>query len=377
MEIDKLDVNDISQNPERWEKVLLRLQTRSMPPVGMPRPEQEFYASFSSYLTSELDGLAEHTPNAGRTVTAHRLNRIEYANAVRDLLDMQVDSTSMLPPDNSGEFDNLGDLLSISNILMEKYMLAAREISRVAIGNTAIDVDVAEYNVSPLLMQNERMSEDLPFGTRGGLAINHTFAVDGEYKIEVRLQRTDGSIGTGFVIGMDRPHYLDIRLDGEQVELLRVGGENEGLAIGSGRCDKAPPDFAQAQYERTADDKLEITLPVKAGQRLVQIAFLKDQFAWEEQIPERSFDNYSDSRLTKAYERAWAEPAVSSVAITGPYNINGHGNSTTRARIFTCIPGAGADQEQCAREILSQLAPGQQQPHPVEEDQGEGPDHPF
>ena len=356
MEIDKLDVNDISQNPERWEKVLLRLQTRSMPPVGMPRPEQDFYASFSSYLTTELDELAARTPNAGRTVTAHRLNRIEYANAVRDLLDMQVDSTAMLPPDNSGEFDNLGDLLSVSNVLMEKYMLAAREVSRVAIGNTAIDVDVQEYNVSPLLMQNERMSEDLPFGTRGGLAINHTFAVDGEYKIQVRLQRTDGSIGTGFVIGMDRPHYLDIRIDGEQIELLRVGGENEGLAIGSGRCDKAPPDFEQAQYERTADDKLEITLPVKAGQRLVQIAFLQDQFAWEEQIPERSFDNYSDSRLTKAYERAWAEPAVSSVAITGPYNINGHGNSTTRARIFTCTPGAGADQEQCAQEILSQLA---------------------
>lgn len=354
--LDKANLNDLNQDPQLWEKVLLKLQTRSMPPVGMPRPDEKMYISLAGHLQSELDRLSAENPNAGRTITAHRLNRVEYSNAVRDLLAVNFDATSLLPADNSGGFDNLGDLLSVSEILMEKYMVAARQISRMAVGDTSVEVDVAEYNVSPFLLQNERMNEDLPFGTRGGIAVRHRFPVDGEYTIKVRLQKTDGSIGTGLVIGVDKPHYLDIRIDGKRADLLTVGGDNKGLAIGAGRCDKAPPDFEQAQYERTADNNLEIRIPVKAGERLIQIAFLKERFASEEQVPPRSFENYSESRLRQGYERAWAEPAVSNFSVTGPYNIKDAGNTVSRDLIFVCRPDKKSNQESCAREILSQLA---------------------
>ncbi|NNE37497.1 MAG: DUF1587 domain-containing protein, partial [Gammaproteobacteria bacterium] len=227
--LDQANLNDLSEDPALWEKVLLKLQTKSMPPVGMPRPDDQFYSSLADHLAENLNALVDANPNPGRTVTAHRLNRTEYSNVVRDLLGVNINAAELLPPDNSGGFDNLGDLLSVSPILMEKYMSVARQVSRLAVGDHTIDADTHQYVVSPFILQNDRMNEDLPFGTRGGLAANHRFPLDGEYEISVRLLRTD----TGaFVIGVNRPHKLEVRIDGKRVDVLTVGGKNIGLALG-------------------------------------------------------------------------------------------------------------------------------------------------
>ena len=351
--LDKADINDLSAEPMVWEKVLLKMQTRSMPPVGMPRPDEAFYTGFGAHLEHELDLSNQADPNPGKTVSAHRLNRTEYTNVIRDLLAVEVDGASMLPPDNSGGFDNLGDLLSVSQVLMEKYMAAAREVSRLAVGDPTIDTDVHEYVVSPFLLQNDRMNEDLPFGTRGGIAVNHLFPLEGEYELNVRLLRTDG---TGLVIGIDEPHQLDVRVDGKRVQLLTVGGKNVALAMGAGRADKTPPAFEQAQYERTADDVLKVRFPVSAGAKSVQVAFLEENFAWEGQIPQRSYDSYMKSRMENDYQRAWTDPSVASVTITGPFNVKGAGNTASRERVFICNPKNGKAESVCAEKIIANLA---------------------
>jgi hypothetical protein len=348
-------VAELGQNPAVWEKVLLKLQTRSMPPVGMPRPDEGFYKSMASYLDHGLDALAKADPNPGRTVTMHRLNRTEYTNVIRDLLGVTIDGETLLPPDNSGEFDNLGDLLSISPVLTEKYMAVAREVSRLAIGDTRIEAGGQQYTISPFLLQNDRMNEDLPFGTRGGLATNHRFPVDGEYEISIRLLRTDD---TGLVVGMNRPHHLDFLIDGKRVKSFSIGGKNVGLALGPKTDDGIPPDFDQAQYERTADADLKVRFAAKAGDRLVQVAFLDEEFAWEDPVPPRRYDNYFTARLAKNmdYERSWMDPSISSVMITGPYKIEGPGNTPSREKIFICKPESRTDEDACATRIITSLA---------------------
>jgi len=350
--LDKTNLAEIGQDPAVWEKVLLKLKTRSMPPVGMPRPEDGVYVSFATHLQTELDRLAAASPDPGRKVATHRLSRLEYTNAVRDLLGIEIDGTALLPPDNSGDFDNLGELLTITEIQMEKYMSTANLVGRRAVGEFSDEVDSKQYTLSPLILQNDRMSEDMPFGSRGGMSVRHYFPQDGEYTMKIRLQRTDN---TGLVIGLSEPRQIDVRVDGKRVKLFTVGGENVALALGAGRADKVPPDFDQAQYERTADDPLEIRFPVQAGMRDVQVTFLKDEFAWANQIPPRTFDNYSASRLKGDYSRAWAEPALSNILITGPYNVKGAGNTVSRERIFICTPNTKADEEPCAKSILSKM----------------------
>ena len=271
--LDLTNVSDLSEAPQIWERVITKLSLKAMPPVGMPRPDDDFYAGFSLYLKTNLDTLAAEMPNPGRTVTAHRLNRYEYANVVEDLLGVEIDVVALLPADNSGGFDNLGDLLSVSEVLMEKYLSAARQISQNAVGALDIPVDVQQYTIDPRLLQNQRMSEDLPFGSRGGLAVRHRFPLDGDYELSVRLLRTND---TGFVIGLDEPKYLDVRVDGERVKLFTIGGENIGLAFGAGLADNLPPDPVQAQYERLADSDLRVRIPVRAGIHTVQVAFLDE-----------------------------------------------------------------------------------------------------
>jgi hypothetical protein len=347
--LDNVNISDVSQNPELWEKVVTKLSLRAMPPVGMPRPDNAFYESFKSYLTDSLDKSATANPNPGREAIVHRLNRSEYTNAVRDLLDVEIDGKLYLPPDDSGGFDNLGDLLSVSEVLIEKYLTISRMVSRLAVGDAALQVDSHLYTIDPKVIQHNHMSEDLPFGSRGGMAIRHRFPVDGEYGIKIRLQRQDEKI-----LGLSQPNLLDARVDGKRINLFKFGGENVGLAIGSR---VATPDFEQANYERLADQDLEVRFPVQAGTRTVQIAFLKEEYAWENSsIPPPSYNNFSEARIKSITERAWAEPIVSNITITGPYNINGVGQTKSREKIFICTPQSKIEEESCARQILSNQA---------------------
>jgi mono/diheme cytochrome c family protein len=355
--LSKLDVANVPEEAETWEKVIGKLRTSAMPPPGMPRPDKTTYDAFATYLETSLDRAAAAKPNPGR-VAVHRLNRAEYTNAVRDLLAVDVDVESLLPVDDSGYgFDNIADVLSVSPMLLVRYMSAAGKVTRSAIGDPSVLPNLETYDVPYLLTQDERMSEDLPFGSRGGLAIRHNFPLDGEYLIKVRLQRA-GIEHDRQIIGLTERHQLDVRVDGERIKLFTVGGEQE-------KSDEANPSAKKKfGYDyRSADDAdahLEVRFPAKAGSRVVGVTFLND--GWEREgvldsplaefrLLDKSSEGRSDSPGTK--EDA---PAVSQVSISGPYNGKGLGETASRRKIFVCRPASSADELPCATKILSGLA---------------------
>ena len=252
--LDKMDVNNVPAGAEVWEKVIHKLRGRAMPPPKLPRPDNATIDAFASYLETSLDKAAALKPNPGRPA-AHRLNRAEYANAVRDLLAVDVDAESILPADDSGfGFDNIGDVLSVSPTLLERYLGAARRISRIAVGDPAMRPVSEAYEVPDDLIQEDRMSEELPLGSRGGISIHHNFPADGEYVIKVRLKRDgDRTNGEGNPIrGVGLKRKLDIRMDDERLKLFPVGGEHFGQAtqgvFGVEVYDVADPK--QDAYER-------------------------------------------------------------------------------------------------------------------------------
>ena len=324
--LDSLDIEQVSEGAPQWEKVLRKLQGRAMPPAGMPRPDEATYDSLANYLEAELDG-AERNP--GRPVL-HRLNRAEYSNAIRDLLDLEIDGAALLPADDSGYgFDNIGDVLSVSPMLLERYMSAARKISRLAIGDHTGSPDSQTYDVSRFLGQEDRTSDDLPFGSRGGIAVRHFFPLDGDYLVKVRLKTSyDGSI----VLGIAEEHQLDIRLDRLEVGQFTVGGI--GLDA---------PRFSPVG-EEAPDAHLEVRIPVTAGPHLVGVSFKKESWAREQTI------------LPTFASLEGEEPGVGSVTIRGPYNPQGPGETSSRSKIFVCRPTSSQDEEACAGKIISTLA---------------------
>src|SRR5262249_39655197 len=188
--LDHADVRNVSGNAEVWEKVVRKLRTGAMPPAGLPRPDKATYGSLATYLETELDRHASANPNPGRPATVHRLNRAEYTNAIRDLLGIEIDGRALLPPDDSGYgFDNNADVLSISPMLLDQYISAASKISDLAVGAVTGRPGFQTYSVPKFLLQEDRMGEDLPFGSRGGIGIRQYFPLDGEYVVRIRLQR--------------------------------------------------------------------------------------------------------------------------------------------------------------------------------------------
>ena len=168
-----LDAANVRAHPAAWETVALKLRSRMMPPVGRPRPDEAAYDAVATWLEDELDRAAAAEPNPGRTV-AHRLNRVEYGNAVRDLLGLEVDPEALLPPDDDDEgFDNIADVLSVSPTLMERYLYAARQVSQLAVGDAGLRPRFDTYRVPDREIQDHHTSDDLPFGTRGGIAVQH------------------------------------------------------------------------------------------------------------------------------------------------------------------------------------------------------------
>jgi mono/diheme cytochrome c family protein len=357
--LSKLNVANVPEGAEVWEKVIGKLRTGAMPPAGMPRPDKATYDALATYLETALDRAALANPNPGR-VSIHRLNRAEYRNAVRDLLATDIDVESLLPVDDSGYgFDHIADVLSVSPMLLVRYMSAAGKVSRSAIGDPNVLPNLETYDVPYLLTQDERMSEDLPFGSRGGIAIRHNFPVDGEYLIKVRLQRA-GIEHDRQIIGLTDPHQLDVRVDGERIKLFTVGEAqpgNSGSATETSGKKKFGYDYRSAD---DADAHLEVRFPAKAGTRLVGVNFLND--AWEREgaldstlaefrLLDKSSEGRSDSPGTKE-----DPPAVSQVSISGPYNPKGLSETPSRRKIFVCRPANGADELPCASKILSTLA---------------------
>src|SRR4051794_39646001 len=235
--LDPADLADIAHDPAVWEKVARKLRTGAMPPAGRPRPEPAAVTAFVTGPESVLDAAAASRPNPGRPVV-HRLNRAEYANAIRDLLALDVDARALLPADDADEngFDNIADVLSVSPTLLDRYMAAAKKIARRALGRPIGGPAIQTYTVPRLLVQDARVGDDLPFGSRGGIAVRHPFPVDGEYTIKIKLQTNLYD----YIRGLGRPHQVDVRLDGARVARFVVGGDNKGSP--------APASFAGAIF---------------------------------------------------------------------------------------------------------------------------------
>jgi hypothetical protein len=367
--LDKVDVENVSDGAAVWEKVVRKLRTGAMPPAGVPRPDQPGVHSFATYLETELDRAAISNPNPGRPVI-HRLNRTEYLNVVRDMLEIDTDAIdirSLLPPDDSSYgFDNIADILSVSPVLLEGYMSAARRISEFAVGNPDIRPSTASYDVPRRLVQDDRVSEDLPFGSRGGIAVPHHFPLDGEYVIKVRLRRNNDN----YIRGLGEPHQLDVRVDGARLKLFTIGGEHKGRSgpIYSFINKDYKGDPEQEDYEFTADEGLEVRFQAKAGTRVVGVAFPGQPSEPEGELMPRQF--FDELLAFKG-----GDPAVDSVSISGPYDAKGLGETPSRRRIFACRPAVeGTDsgnarlvslkggernddsEEACAKKILSTLA---------------------
>jgi hypothetical protein len=323
LQLDAADIDRPGGNAAVWEKVLHKLRTREMPPAGMPHPDEATYESLARYLEETLDRAAQATPNPGRPAV-YRLNRFQYASAVRDLLALEIDAASLLPADDSGYgFDNIGDVLTVSPLLLEKYLSAAARISRLAVGDPSLTATSSEYEVPPATVQTERESRDLPIGSRGGLAVRHQFPLDAEYVVKVRLQR--GKDATTILGTSER--QLDIRLDGRRLKLFTVGGQDA------------------AEVARNAgepDDHLEVRVPVSAGPHLVAATFVKDTVK-------------AEGVLDTAGDHAFFE-GVGSVSIAGPYSATGPGDTPSRRRIFVCRPAAAREEAACATRIITALA---------------------
>jgi len=329
--LENADVSKVGAGAPLWEKVVQKLRSGSMPPAGLPRPDAATYNSLATYLETELDRSAASSPEPGRPAL-HRLHRAEYPNAVRDLLGMDTDAldfSSLLPADDAAYgFDNIGDILGISPSLLDRYLSAAEKITRLAVGDVTLPPVLETIDVSKDLRQDKRISDDFPAGTRGGIAFLHYFPLDGHYLIKIRLQRD--FLGT--IIGITEPKRIDVRVDGVRVKLFSVGGERKGKSNDVG---------ADYEYLSTADSALEIRFPAKAGARLVEVTYLKDTLKSETGRPVR---------------RGETVDGLESVTIGGPYEATGVGETPSRIRILACQPASAADEDPCARKILSTLA---------------------
>jgi len=325
--LESLDLANLDSNGALWEKVLRKLRSREMPPPGNPRPDAATYETLVKAIENERDRLADVRPNPGRP-TLHRLNRAEYANAIRDMLALEIDVADLLPADDIGYgFDNIGDVLTVSPALLERYLLAAGKISRQAVGDTTMPPTYQTYTIPHGLKQDDRMSEALPLGSRGGTSINHRFPVDGEYEISVSLQRGRADE----VLGLEQERKLDLRLDDQRLELFTIAANAKAIQV-FGAGDEP-------------DSHLKIRVPVKAGERTVAATFLKDTVA-----PEGIQFKQRGDAIQAHFE------GVGSISIDGPFNPRGPGATPSRDKIFVCHPTAPAEEQACAEKIIAGLA---------------------
>ncbi len=317
--LDTVELTDVADHAELWEKVVRKLRTGLMPPAGRPRPDEATSAGLAMWLETELDRAAAARPNPGRTQTFHRLNRAEYRNAVRDVLGLEVDVDELLPADSASYgFDNIAGVLRVSESLMERYLTAARRISRAVVGTTSPTAVAQTYTVSPALPQDDHI-EGLPYGTRGGALITHRFPLDAEYVLRAGVSRVSGGA------------ELEITMDGERVELFRMKQGLPSLDIDGNEV----------------GDNLEVRLPIAAGPREIGVAFLKTPALLAES-PRRLFRNPTVSRRDLPYLR--------NVTVTGPFEVTGAGDTPARRQVFVCDPADETAEAACASAILSTLA---------------------
>jgi len=313
------DAANATADPEHWEKVVRKLRTRTMPPEG-PRPAPEEYSMAAAYLEDTLDAQAAAEPNPGDLPLFRRLTRTEYSNAIRDLLGIdnmpsELDFELLLPADNaSSGFDNIAELLFVSPVVMERYVAAAQKIARLAVGDMRAPAMVNIHQLSEQLPQDERV-DALPFGTRGGLAIETYLPLDADYVIDVETARQ-----------ATEPHEIEISVDGERaaVQPIGYGPRIRGLS--------------------ESGDRLRFKVPIEAGPHNIGVTFVQRSEALDE--------NTVRVRL----RGRGPLPAIAMATVSGPFDATGPGDTPSRQRILVCAPRSTAEELPCAREILSTLA---------------------
>ena len=330
VELESADLENVPAQAEIWEKVIRKVRTGTMPPLGRPRPDVEAADRLAAWLETEIDAAAAASPNPGRTVPLHRLNRTEYQNAVRDLLDLDVDAAALVPADDqSYGFDNIAGVLKVSPTLLERYMNAARFISRLAVGASPMAPTGETFRIVSDLSQYGHQ-DGLPFGTRGGLSVSYNFPRDGEYDIELAML----DLFAGAPIR--EPHQLEVSVDGERIALFPLA--------------PIDPDRDQGAAYNTGPEDLRVRVPVAAGPRTVTATFIRKTGALAESL-RQPFDRPHGEGDYLLYA-----PHLGTLTITGPFDETGIEDTPTRRRIFVCQPGNAAEEAPCARQILSALA---------------------
>ena len=330
VELESADLESVPAQADVWEKVIRKVRTGTMPPLGRPRPEAAAADRLAAWLEAELDRAAAARPNPGRTVPLHRLNRTEYQNAIRDLLALDVDAAALVPADDqSYGFDNIAGVLKVSPTLLERYMNAARQVSRLAVGASPMAPAGETFRIVSDLSQYQHQ-DGLPFGTRGGLSVEYNFPRDGEYEIELALL----DLFAGAPIR--EPHQLEVSVDGERVRVFRLA--------------PVDPDSDQGAAYNTGPEDLRVRVPVAAGPRTVTAAFIKKTDALAESV-RQPFDRPHGEGDYLLYQ-----PHLGTLTITGPFDATGVEDTPTRRRIFVCRPANAAEEAPCARQILASLA---------------------
>jgi hypothetical protein len=330
--LDTLDLGKVPAQAETWEKVIRKLRSGTMPPAGMRRPDPATYKSLTAWLEDQIDQSAE--PYAGRP-TLHRLNRSEYANAIRDLLSLDIDVAALLPPDDAAfGFDNISDALGVSPSLQEHYLDAALKIGALAVGDPKIAPGSETWRIRQDVSQDRHVN-GLPLGTVGGTSVRYNFPLDGEYSFQANLYRTNLNI----MRGLESPHQVEFSVDGRRIHLASMGGAEDLASLF-----QKPTDTGDA-----VDARLRVRVPISAGPHVVTAAFLEDPDAVEparlQPYIRSSVDNFDWS----------GSPHLQSLTITGPFHPAGASDTPSRRRIFVCRPDTRISEDACARQIVATL----------------------
>ena len=352
LSLQNVDFSNINTHAETLEKVVKKLRAHMMPPTGMPRPDFETYGIMTEWLESELDENWTKNPNPGRVTPLHRMNRYEYNNAINELLGIEADVMELLPgdPTADGSFDNIASALPFTTAHMERYMSVARQVTRLATGLPPLVPSVSTYEIPLYMSQDWRQTEDMPFGTRGGISVSHNFPIDGDYTIKIELETNYQD----YVKGLGWPQILDVRLDGKLLERFTIGGDAPGTPTPlsfSGTGEPGSIDWEQYMlYEAT--DGIEVTIPVTAGPHSITASYIRQQFI-EEEIPQPR----QGGRLPANSEAYLAYQKVHAIEIGGPYNsIRKLSESPSQQLIFSCYPEQLSEEAACAEQILNRIA---------------------
>jgi hypothetical protein len=358
--LDTVDLSRPAANAEVLEKVIGKLRAGSMPPPKMPRADAATYRVIATSLENSIDQAVAGHPDPGRISAVHRLNRTEYSNAIRDLFALDVDVKQLLPGDDTadGSFDNFADVLSISTAHLDRYMSVARQVTRLATGLPPAHPTTERFEIPLHVLQEDRQSEDLPLGSRGGIAVHYDFPVDGEYTIKVKLQRQYQD----YLKGMGWAQKLDVRLDGKLLKRFSVGGQGKGRPAAASYAGDGEPGFAggpewETYMQLTGDAGLEVRIPVKAGSRVVGVSFVREMFE-----PEGLPQPVQLGRVISNDQVYMDNANVGSVEIGGPYDAlkakqTPAEMTASRKAIFVCAPPrAAAEERPCAVTILNRMA---------------------